>query len=64
MWWCGAAEPVRAVERMRTAREREMESCDCVERETERQRKGTIERKRTTLKIHPFHPCPLICLDS
>jgi hypothetical protein len=44
--------------------EGEMESCDCVERETERQRKGTIERKRTTLKIHPFHPCPLICLDS
>jgi hypothetical protein len=57
--WCGAAERLRAVERLRAAREREMESCDCVERETERQRKGTRERKRTTL--FSFHPCPLIC---
>jgi hypothetical protein len=47
--WCGAAERLRAVERLRAAREREMESCDCVERKTERQRKGTRERKRTTL---------------
>jgi hypothetical protein len=40
------------VERLRATRERVMVSCDCVERETEQQRKGTtekgnIERKRT-----------------
>jgi hypothetical protein len=48
--WCGAAERLRAVERLRAAREREMESCDCVQRETEKgnEREKYLERERTT----------------